>query len=310
MKQILNSKHLPFIALLLAMIIWSSSFIALKIAFRLYDPMVVIFGRMCVASICFLCLWKYIFKGFKYVKGDYKILLFMAFCEPCLYFIFEGIALVNTSASQAGVITATAPIFVLGAAAIFLKEKYNLQSWLGALAALACVCWLTLASSPDESAPHPVLGNICEIIAMICATGYTISLKALTKRYSPLFLTAIQAFIGAFFYLPILFLPVVETPSEFGLIPLMAVLYLGAAVTLGAYGCYNYGLKYVPAAQAASYINLIPLFSVSMAWLFLGETLNIQQFLAAFGIVIGVYITQKGMTKMQNNKKIGQISDE
>lgn len=307
MKHNINSKHFPFIALILAMIIWSSSFIGLKVAFRSYDPMVVIFGRMFVASICFLLLWKYIFKDFKYYKGDYKILLFMAFCEPCLYFIFEGIALGNTSASQAGIITATAPIFVLSAASIVLKEKYNGQAWIGAMTALAGVCWITLASSPDESAPNPVFGNLCEMLAMVCATGYTISLKHLTKRYSPFFLTAIQAFIGSFFYLPILFLPVVEKPTDVVLLPIIAVIYLGAVVTLGAYGLYNFALKHVPAAQAASYINLIPLFSVSMAWLFLGETLNIQQCLAAVTIILGVYTTQKGMTRAQNDKNRTEI---
>ena len=41
-------------ALILAMVLWASSFIALKFAFRTYDPLVVIFGRMLIASICFL----------------------------------------------------------------------------------------------------------------------------------------------------------------------------------------------------------------------------------------------------------------
>lgn len=302
MQSIFNSKYTPYIALMTAMVIWSSSFIGLKIAFRTYDPMVVIFGRMFIASLCFLALWKYVFKDFKYYKGDYKLLLFMTFCEPCLYFIFEGIALENTSASQAGVITATAPIFVLSAAAIFLKEKYNMQSWLGAIAALVGVCWLTLESSPNESAPNPVFGNFCEILAMICATGYTISLKSLTKRYSPFFLTAIQAFVGSFFYLPILLLPVVEKPTEIVAMPAFAVIYLGAVVTLGAYGLYNYGLKHVPAARAASYINLIPLFSVLMAWFFLGEILTIPQCIAAVFIVLSVWVTQKGMAKAQDRK--------
>ena len=41
----------PYICLVLAMILWASTFVALKLAFRIYDPMVVIFGRMIVASI-------------------------------------------------------------------------------------------------------------------------------------------------------------------------------------------------------------------------------------------------------------------
>ena len=45
------ARHIPTFTLLGAMLLWASSFIALKIAFRDFDPMVVIFGRMLVASL-------------------------------------------------------------------------------------------------------------------------------------------------------------------------------------------------------------------------------------------------------------------
>ena len=48
------SGWLPVASLLLAMLLWASSFVALKLAFRSYHPMVVIFGRMFIASLCFL----------------------------------------------------------------------------------------------------------------------------------------------------------------------------------------------------------------------------------------------------------------
>lgn len=295
MKQLLQNKYTPTIALLAAMIIWASSFIGIKIAFTAYHPMVVIFARMCIASLCFLVLYKYTFKNFTFRKKDLKLLLFMSFCEPCLYFIFESIALKNTSASQAGVITATAPIFVLMVAPFYLNEKYNFKAWIGAFGALVGVCWITLISSPNESAPNPALGNFCEIIAMICATGYTIALKKLSSRYSPLFLTASQCFIGALFYLPFLALPGVDIPTEFPSGASLAVLYLGACVTLGAYGLYNYSLKHVPAARAASFINLIPLFAVFMAWIILGEQLSFYQIIASCLIVASVVYSQKHM---------------
>ena len=47
---------LPVVCLVTAMVLWASSFIALKIAFRAYSPMIVIWGRMLVGSFCFLFL--------------------------------------------------------------------------------------------------------------------------------------------------------------------------------------------------------------------------------------------------------------
>jgi len=283
----------PVIALLAAMLLWSSSFIALKFAFRTYDPLVVIFGRMFIATLCFLVVAKRITNSLQYRKGDYKPLVFMAICEPCLYFLFEAQAVVNTSAAQAGIITAILPIMVMIAAALFLQEKCGVKAWSGAMLAVAGVCWLTLASSPSADAPHPVLGNFLELLAMVCATGYTISLKALTTRYSPWLLTAVQAGVGSIFYFPLLFLPTTELPTTFHPAATLAVIYLGSFITIGAYGLYNYGVKYVDASRAAAFVNLIPVFSVILAWLLLGETFTAGQSCAALLIIGGVYLSQK-----------------
>jgi drug/metabolite transporter (DMT)-like permease len=97
-------------SLLLAVIIWGSSLVALKLAFRTYDPMVVIFSQMAVASLCFLFFIKR-FRGIKYQKSDTGYVFLLALCEPCLYFIFEAWALENTTASQAGMIMSMQPSF-------------------------------------------------------------------------------------------------------------------------------------------------------------------------------------------------------
>lgn len=41
---------LPVLSLILAMLLWASSFVALKLAFRGFHPLQVIFGRMFIAS--------------------------------------------------------------------------------------------------------------------------------------------------------------------------------------------------------------------------------------------------------------------
>lgn len=288
-----GQSRLAQFALILAMVLWASSFIALKFAFRTYDPLVVIFGRMFIATICFLIIGRRLAQTLHYRKGDYKLILFMALCEPCLYFLFEAKAVENTTASQAGLITAMLPILVMIAAALILKERITGRSIVGSIIAVSGVCGLTLLSSPTADAPNPLLGNFLEFLAMVCATGYTIALKSLTERYAPFFLTAMQAFAGCLFYFPLLFFPGTELPTEFHLGPALAIVYLGAIITLGAYGLYNYGLKHAPANKAASYVNLIPVFSVIMGWLFLGETLTAGQTAAAVVVMAGVSLSQR-----------------
>jgi drug/metabolite transporter (DMT)-like permease len=208
-------------------------------------------------------------------------------------FLFEAQAIVYTTAAQAGMVTAILPILVMIVASLVLHEKTGIQGWIGAAAAVAGVCWLTLESSPSENAPNPILGNFLEFLAMVCATGYMVTLRYLTVRYSPFFLTAIQALIGCVFYFPLLFLPGTELPTHFNAPSALAIGYLGAAITLGAYGLYNYGLKYISASKSAVYVNLIPVISVFLAWLILGETFVRNQIFAAAVIMVGVWLSQK-----------------
>ena len=281
---------LPFFSLVLAMLLWASSLVALKIAFRGYHPMQVIFGRMFIASLCFV-IFIPSFRRLNWRRRDLKYLLIMAICEPCLYFIFEARALVLTSASQAGMITAMLPLLVAILAWGLLKEQITNRTLIGFILAIFGTCWLSLASDTSTAAPNPLRGNFYEFLAMVCAAGYTVSLKHLTSNYPPLFLTAFQAFVGSLFFLPFLFLPSVGFPAEWNNESLLAVVYLGTFITFGAYGCYNYSLSRLPANQAAGFINLIPVFSVGLGMLILGETLNTAQWFACVLVFSGVWVS-------------------
>ena len=283
---------MPVVSLLSATVLYASSFIALKLAFRGYDPMFVIFGRMAVASVCFLFFLPGFLKKINYRKGDIRRIAFMALCEPCLYFIFEAKAIENTSASQAAMICATLPLIVAMVAWIFLKENIPRQMVAGFFLAIVGACWLSIGAKSSESAPNPVLGNFLEFMAMVCAAGYIVTCKYLTARYSPFFLTALQAFIGAAFFLPLALFPTSSFPKVFEPTATMAVVYLGAVVSLGAYGCYNFGVSKLPASQAAAFINLVPVFTIILGWLLLGEKFNFMQYLAAATVFAGVILSQ------------------
>jgi len=281
------------LALLSAMIIWSTSFIALKVTFRTYDTMFVIWGRQAIASVMFLFVIKKLWKRCTYRKGDYRLLLMMAIFEPCLYFIFEAMAITNTTASQAGILTSTLPILVAVAAFFTLKEKTTPLTWLGFATAVAGAALLSIYSEVTESAPNPILGNFLEFCAMICATGYTISLKSLSRRYNPFFLTAIQCFIGAVFFLPLIFIGGRGFPTEFVLIPAAGIFYLGVFVTIGGYGLYSVGVGRVNATTATAFVNLIPVFTMFFGWLLLGEKMNLMQYCGCGMIFTGVYLSQR-----------------
>ena len=281
---------LPTISLIVAMLLWASSFVALKLAFSGYHPMQVIFGRMMIGSLCFVVFIP-AFRKITWRRRDLKYFLFMGICEPCLYFLFEAKALQLTSASQAGMITAMLPLLVAILAWSWLKESISRQTLIGFSLAISGAFWLSLASETSISAPNPLLGNFYEFLAMVCAAGYTVSLKHLTSHYPPLFLTAFQAFIGSLFFFPFLLLPNVGFTIVWETVPALAVIYLGTFITLGAYGCYNYSVSRIPASRAAGYVNLIPVFSVILGMIILGDKLNLSQWFACGLVFCGVWLS-------------------
>jgi drug/metabolite transporter (DMT)-like permease len=59
-----------------------------------------------------------------------------------------------------------------------------------------------------------------------------------------------------------------------------------------AYWLYLHGLRAMPAGRAGNFFNLIPIFGIVTAYLFLGERLNLVQGIGATIILLSVSILQ------------------
>ncbi len=291
-KQIifLNGSSVPYIALIIAMIIWGSSFVALKISFRHFNPFFVVFMRQLLAAVVFI---PFVWRHFKRVRReDLLLLIAMALFEPSLYYIFEAKALTLTSASQAGMITTMLPVMVAIPSALILKERISIRTIVGFAVAISGVIWLTMGGSATEESPDPVLGNFLEFLAMACAAGYTILLKKLSSRYSPFFLTAIQAFVGTIFFFPVFFVVPGAVEMDLTLQSGLILVFLGIVVTIGAYSLYNFGTSRIPANQSAAFINLIPVVTLIVSMIVLGERLSPVQYVASALVVLGIIYSQ------------------
>ncbi len=282
------------------MFLWGSSFVAMKYAIGRIDPMLVVCARMIIASLCFLPFVRS-FSRLHLGRKHLLPLFAMGICEPCLYFLFEAAALNLTSASQASMITTMLPLLVAVAAALFLGESITRRVVAGLVLAAVGAVWLSLAASVSEHAPNPVLGNFLEFLAMVTATGYIILVKKLSADLPSLFLTAVQSFIGAVFFLFIVVIMDIHMPEAVSVSALLSVLYLGTFVSVGAYGLYNFGVSRVPANQAAAFINLIPLWAIILGVVLLGERFTLWQFVAGLLIFVGVMMTQQHGTRPEGD---------
>ena len=163
---------------------------------------------------------------------------------------------------------------------------------IGSFIAVIGAIWLSLSAQSSENASNPLLGNFLEFCAMICGAWYAIAIRYLTQRFSALFLTAAQGFVGAIFFFPLALWEYNTMSMNFTTEALLWVLYLGVVVTIGGYGMFNLALSRIEASRASVFVNLIPVFTVLLAYLFLGEVLKPTEIIASIVILCGVAISQ------------------
>ncbi len=297
-RQTALLSFLPYAAIVISVFLWGGSFAAMRLSIGIIGAFSLMSLRFLSAAAVLLPFLPYFVRSLRRSarKGDGRLILIMVLLQPCLYFLFESNALRFTTASQAGVVSATVPILTAMGAWIFLKEKIGKGFIIGMIMAVTGIVFMTLGGSAESGAQRPVLGNTMEFLAMICAAGYLVTVRGLSRRYDTWLLTALQIYTGAIFFLPGLFMlagSAAGSGSPFSSLPWIPIIYLGVASSVGAFGLYNWGMKYIPAGKAASFINLIPLVSAAAAWFILGEILSPIQFAGGGIVIIGVLISQK-----------------
>jgi len=290
------SRCLPHLALFLAMLVWSTSFLALKIALTAYTPPEVMAGRMLAACVVCIPLLRPLFRGLK-DRLTRRVLLVCVLCEPCLYFLCETFALRYTSSAQAGMVIALLPLCTAAGAWLCLGERATPRVWFGFGLAIVGVVWLSLGAVATESSPNPLLGNTLEALAVLCATVYTLSVRRLAGRMAPTVMTAATAVAGAAFFIPLAMLPlslepVMPSRDLPSWAPAACIIYLGTIVTFAGYGLYNYGICRLNAGRAAAYTNLIPVMTLIMGVLWMGDLILPAQYAASALVIAGVIFSQ------------------
>ena len=290
---------LAFMVLVLSCFLWGSALSFVKIAQADYDPLFLVFIRMLIAFLVLtpLVVWRcWPFKI--YSKRDLGLLILLTFCDPIGFFTFESLAMQYTSAAQASMIWALAPLLNALAAWVILKEKTSLPVFVCFFVAIAGVAVLTAVGEDNEHASNPILGNFLELLSLCGAAGFMIILRFLKGRYPALFVVWFQCLGASIVLSPTLFLGWAELPTEFNWGPFMAMLYLAVCVTLGAQASEAYALARISVPRMSAIENSTPVFGVLCGLLILGETLLPMQWAASAAVIGAVLVSQYYQRKL------------
>ena len=285
-----KNERFAYISLVVATVLYGTTLTAMKVCLNFYSEVEMITLRMIISSLLFLPFFLTVYKDLKVHKIDFKFILLMTICEPCLYFLFETHALRFTTSGQAGVVSSMEPILIIIFAKFILKEHLPKIAYIGVLLGIIGSVVLSIGSDVNELAPNPILGNSLEMCAEILTVTSIITTKYLMDKYPPFFLAGSQVLLGAVFFIVLnivrhgSFIPVINES-------LPILIYLGV-LTVVSYALYNYGICTLSASKASPFLYMLPISSICFGCFFLGESFNLTQFFACALIFVGIYISQ------------------
>lgn len=294
-------------ALAVVHIVWGGGFIVLKVVQEHLALEHILLGRVILASLLYLLLWKRI-PSPCYRKGDWKVLLLLALCEPFLLFTFETLGLRYTSASQGGMIVACVPLTVaLGAFAVY-REKIGRRCLAGIVCAVCGVVVVSALATAGDQAPAPLLGNFFIFCAVLASTCYALSVKHLCARYHYMYLAGVQVFGATVLFVPgALMQPLPPAHVLFSPQVAGSLLYLGLGITFLVYFVINYALTRIKAAVVIQFANLIPVSTLVFAYIFLGERLSSAQYAGVGLVLAGVLLAgASGSGELNTGKTQGE----
>ena len=278
--------------LVIAMLFWSFSFIWAKQALVNYNTITIIYLRTIVASVILFLILLVTRKRIKIRLKDLPIFIVLAFFEPFLYFLGETNGLTRVDASTAGIIIGTIPLFTPIVAYIFLKEKITKLNIVGIVLSVIGVAIMTFDTNLNmQVSPE---GLMLLGVAILATLGYTVAVKKIPEEYSVFTITLYQNIIGSLLFLPLVIIFEKDNIMQTGFVwdSILPIIELGIFASAAAFVCYTYTLRYIPIARANIFTNLIPVFTLFLSALILGDEINLQKIIGITVVLTGVFVAQ------------------
>lgn len=267
------------ILMMIALMMWASSFTAGKYAYQMFDPAIAVQLRLMIAGLIVAPLF---IKSYATIPMNLRKQLWgLSFLIFPIGIFVQFIGLGYTSASSAVTIIGTEPILVLLLGFLFFKQKITWYDWLLSIIAFLGIGLLVLGSKSDGAVD--LFGLLLVFIAGI---GFTLSIhlgQNIMQQLSPNIYTSTILIQGALLCLPLTLIFTQSWHIHFSWSGLFAVIYLGVCCSWLAYKLWNIGLQKTPTHISGMLIALEPVFGVLIAMLLLGERMT---FLTAIGSVL------------------------
>ncbi|QDY85797.1 EamA family transporter [Paenibacillus polymyxa] len=284
-----ESNRIYYSSTILALLIWSTSFIATKAAYTTFPPLTLGLSRFIIASIVLGIVLLIKKEHVKVKPKDLATISFSGVLGITLYFSMENIGVSLTTASNAALIVASYPAITSLLEFILYKVKLSKYKICGIALAMIGVYFLTsVGESPDGK--NQLIGNLILIGTGFAWAFYTFMTRKVVDKYPPVTLSFYQTVAGSIFFIPLALLEKdswqAPTTGSF-----MLLMYLGVFCSVIAFLLYNYGLIKLSPSSSVSLMNLVPIFGVIFSVVLLHETVSWRQIIGGLVVIIGVLMS-------------------
>ncbi len=288
------SSPLPYIALILAHLIWAGNFIVAKVTLQEFPTFSLAFLRFALACLFLAPFFLAERKKFHLRKEDLpKLILTGIFIITFnIAFFFAGIQ--KTEASTASTLTLVIPMLSVILGWLFLKEKVYIVNLLGLTMGL--IGALIIIGLPQlffgNLNPSVLVGNIFIILASVAWVIGAVISKGLLKIYSSLFVTAVAFFVGMITFLPMAISEYLQNPawpSQITSLGALGLVYMTLLSSISAYFLFEWGLAKTSLIFADLFQYIEPVVASILAVLILHEHLSFPFIIGAALIILGVY---------------------
>ena len=274
--------------IIVAVILWSSSFVGIRAALIEYSPIEIAVLRFVISSIAlFLVI---LFHKINIPnKKDY-----FPFALLGLVLFINHIALnygIRTiTAGETTLIVSSSQLFQVLLAYLFLNETISIRFLLGLF---FCFLGVTILAFQNPIGWSFNLGVVFVLLAAITNAIYFILQKPLLMKYRPLEVISYSTWIATLMLLPF-GRGVIGVVSTANMSITTAVIYIGIA-TVVANICWSRILSKIEASKAAVFLYTVPVITIIIGFLWLGELPSIIS-CAGGAIILGGVILSNSKT--------------
>ena len=283
-------------ALVAANFFFGTNVIAVKKISPIFiSPLSLGYLRMLFAAVVFFFLPYFYNKHEKIKREDYVNLLLAGLTGISLNQILSINGIAYTNPIHASLLNMATPIFVSILAALFLKERFGWNKFIG-LALGIGGAWMMIITRNHGTTQNPatIKGDAMVLLAAVCYSSYLIFIKKITGKYHFITILKYVFITGTLISTPYCLSDFLTV--EWNKIPLSSLYWLFHVLFLATFIAYllmNWGVQQWGPSKTGSFVYFQPLFGTLAAIFILNEELSVLKIVAGTLIVAGVWINSR-----------------